>query len=186
MTRQVKGILFADYVRMMRARKDVDWTQFLDENDRAVLGTRIAPEAWYPMELFERLGNAILAGAANGQLGMVRLWGQISVDALINDQPFLLAVDDPFETLNRFRGLRATWFDFEALTVPSILEDECELAVSWGMGAQAEEAATWQLVGFFERLLARAGAEDVKPQFLAQSWKGQGTTRVRLTWKSRF
>jgi hypothetical protein len=184
---KVKGVLFADYVRMLRMRKDVDWSQHLDDADRSYLEGRVALDGWYPMSVFERLGNAILKELAQGQLGLVRLWGRSTVDQLVNDQPFLLADGDPVETVNRFRGLRATWFDFEALTVPVLLEDECEISIQYGMGATAEEAATWQAVGFFERLLEKAGAEEVKPTFLAQSWKGQGDrTRVRLQWKSRF
>lgn len=184
---QVKGVLFADYVRMLRMRKDIDWSQHLDEADLSYVMGRVALDGWYPMGVFERLGNVILTVLAGGQLGLVRLWGRSTVDQLIKDQPFLLAADDPVETVNRFRGLRATWFDFEALSVPTLLEDECEIWIHYGMGAMAEEAATWQAVGFFERLLEVAGAEEVKPTFLAQSFKGQGDkTRVKLQWKSRF
>ncbi len=184
---QVRGVLFADYVRMLRTRKDVDWGLHLTDDDRAFLVERIAPDGWYPMASFERIGNAIFREHAGGQLGLVRLWGRQSVNQLIHDQPFLLVEDDPFETVNRFRGLRATWFDFEALTVPTLLEDECELSINYGMGDTAEEAATWQTVGFFEQMLERAGATGLVPTFLAKSWLGQGShSRVSLRWASRF
>lgn len=183
----VKGVLFADYVRMLRLRKDIDWSQHLDAADLALVMGRVAADAWYPMDAFERLGVVILQQLAGSQLGQVRLFGRVTVDALIVDQPFLLAKDDPVETVNRFRGLRATWFDFEALTVPVLHEDECEITVQYGMGATAEEAAVWQTVGFFERLLEVAGAEDVKPGFHGKSWLGQkDRTHVRFQWKSKF
>ena len=183
----VKGVLFADYVRMLRMRKDIDWSQSLDAQDLGFVLGRVALDGWYPMDVFERLGNAILTHIADGQLGQVRLFGRVTVDPLIADQPFLLAKDDPIETVNRFRGLRATWFDFDALQVPLLLDDECEIHVGYGMGQTAEEAAVWQTVGFFERLLEVSGAKDVKPSFHGKSWLGQTpTTRVQFHWQSRF
>ena len=172
---------------MLRMRKDIDWSQHLDAADLTYVMGRVALDGWYPMGVFERLGDVILSQVAGGQLGMVRMFGRVTVDQLVADQPFLLAAGDPIETVNRFRGLRATWFDFDALQVPTLLEDECEIAVRYGMGKVAEEAATWQTVGFFERLLEVAGAEDVKPTFHGKSWLGQGpSSRVRFAWKSRF
>src|SRR5258706_13705655 len=70
-SRCVKGLLFADYVRMIRRRKDVDWSRHLLPSDLEVLGTFINPEAWYPMESFERMGNGILAEIGNGDVQAV-------------------------------------------------------------------------------------------------------------------
>src|SRR5688500_11434381 len=58
--RHVRGQLFVDYVRMLRAQKTVDWSQRLTAEDIWFLSTRIDPDAWYPMETFERMGNEIL------------------------------------------------------------------------------------------------------------------------------
>ncbi len=182
----VKGVLFADYVRMLRSHKEIDWRRHLVEEDRPLLAARVDPAAWYPMSTFERLGNAILEELAHGQLDMVRLWGQASVDQLCTDQPILLAPNDPVETLNRFRVLRATYFDFEALQIPTLLDDEAELVIGYGMGMPAEEAAAWQTMGFFERLLGRAGAEGITASFLSQSWQGGGRTKIKLSWQSLY
>ena len=66
---QVKGTLFVDYVRMLRAKKGVDWSRWLAPHDLEMLRTQIEPEAWYPMSTFERMGLAILAEVAQGNLG---------------------------------------------------------------------------------------------------------------------
>ena len=60
----VKGVLFADYVRMLRMRKDIDWSQSLDAQDLGFVLGRVALDGWYPMDVFERLGNAILTHIA--------------------------------------------------------------------------------------------------------------------------
>ena len=59
--RRVKGTLFVDYVRMLRSRREMDWSKHLTAVDLGYLVQRIDPDGWYPMETFERMGLAILA-----------------------------------------------------------------------------------------------------------------------------
>ena len=183
MTRQVKGVLFLDYVRMVRRHKGVDWSQHLAAEDLPYLATFIDPGAWYPMATFERLGNAILQLVAQGDLSAVRLWGRLSADQLRADQPMLVAHGDPIETLNRFRVLRSTYFDFDALDVLMLHDGAAEIAIAYYMGMPAEEAASVQTMGFFERQLELAGARDVDARFRARSWSGDPRTILALRWE---
>jgi hypothetical protein len=182
-TRSVKGVLFADYVRMIRFHKGVDWSEHLPPEDIAYLSECIEPSAWYPMETFERLGNAILAEIARGQMDAVRLWGRFSVDQLRATQPKLVAAGDPVETMMRFRVLRATFFDFEALELPTLSEGHAEVIIHYHMGDPAEEAASFQTMGFFERLLEVAGASRVDARFTSRSWAGDPRTALALDWE---
>ncbi len=181
--RHVRGVLFLDYVRMLRAQKAVDWTQHLPPEDVAYLSTRIEPDAWYPMATFERLGNEILRHVARGELFPVQLWGRYSAAQLRAAHPGLLAPDDPLETINRFRVLRATFFDFTALEVPMLHDDEALVVIRYHMGMPAEEAAAHQTMGFFEGLLELAGARDVRAQFAERSWAGEPRTLLELRWR---
>jgi hypothetical protein len=180
---QVKGILFADYVRMLRACKSVDWSAHLPPEDVVYLGERIDPIRWYPMASFERLGNAILAVVAGGSLEAVRQWGRLSVDQLRAANPQLIDPRDPFESLARFRVLRSTFFDFEALEILSIHPGEAEIAITYHMGMPAEEAAAVQTMGFFERLLELSSAYEVRAGFKARSWAGEPRTVLALQWR---
>jgi len=181
--RHVKGVLFADYVRMIRSHKGVDWSGHLPPGDLDYLSQFIHADGWYPMETFERLGNAILHEIARDDLEAVRMWGRFSVDQLRHMHPQLVAENDPVETLNRFRVLRATFFDFEALTVVTLVDDEAEVSIAYHMGQPAEEAASYQTMGFFERQLALAGATAIEARFTERSWSGDPRTLLRLTWK---
>jgi hypothetical protein len=180
--RNVKGILFADYVRMIRATKAVEWKKHLDPIDLGYIAGRIDPEGWYPMEVFERLGNAILREIAQGDVQAARMWGRISVDQLRTAKPTLLAERDPLETLMRFRVLRATFFDFQALTVQTAAPDHAGIVIHYHMGPTAEEAASYQTMGFFERLLMLAGGEGVDARFAKRSWAGDKHTLLELHW----
>lgn len=183
MRRQVRGALFADYVRMIRVQKDVDWRKHLRDEDLGHLVRRVDPDAWYPMESFERMGNGILAEIAGGDVQAARNWGRFSVDQLHAQTPSLVAPGDPLETLMRFRVLRTTFFDFDALGVPSVSSSHATIHVNYHMGAIAEEAAAFQTMGFFERLLQVAGATSVEARFTKKRWAGDDATVIELTWE---
>lgn len=182
--RQVKGSLFVDYVRMLRGRKDIDWTKYLPPEDLTLLRTHVDPDGWYPMNSFERLGNVILRFVARDDLQAVRMWGRFSVDVLRAASPLLVAAGDPIETINRFRVLRATFFDFEALEVLMLHDDEAGIAIRYHMGPVAEEAAGMQTLGFFERLIQLAGGHDVEAEFTEKVWADDARTVLRLHWRT--
>jgi hypothetical protein len=180
--RNVRGVLFLDYVRMLRSQKDVDWSRHLPAEDLPYLSTKIDPDGWYPMATFERMGNEILRSVARSELFSVRLWGRYSAAQLRAAHPTLLEPNNPIETLSRFRVLRATFFDFTALEVPMLHDDEAHIVVGYHMGMPAEEAAAYQTMGFFEGLLELAGARDVGAEFVERSWAGDPRTLVELHW----
>jgi eukaryotic-like serine/threonine-protein kinase len=180
---RVKGILFLDYVRMLRSYKSVDWRELLPADDLIYLHRRIHPGSWYPMGTFERMGNQIFHHVARGDLQLVRAWGRVSVDQLRAAQPTLVAAGDPMETVNRFRVLRSVYFDFDALHVLMLHEGEALVGISYYMGMPAEEAASWQTLGFFERLLELSGAIDVEARFTERSWAGDPRTVLALAWR---
>ncbi len=183
MSRQVKGSLFVDYVRMVKARADVDWRAHLAPDDLPHLEQRIEPGAWYPMATFERLGLAILKAIAGGDVQAARAWGRRSVEPLATMQPGLLVEKDPRESLMRFQVYRRTFFDFEAATVTVLHDTEVRLRIAYGMSPLAEEAASYQAMGFFERLVELAGGLAVTARFAEESWRGAATTTLVLNWK---
>jgi hypothetical protein len=179
---RVRGILFVDYVRMVRSKKDVDWAKHLTAADEAILAGRIDPHAWYPMATFERLGLGIMSEIARGALDGVRMWGRFQVDAVRTYFPELLAEGDPRETLMRFDVLAGSFFDSGALRVLRVDDDSALVGVSYGMSPVAEESASHQTLGFFERLVDLAGGKAVDARFQSTSWDGGDATRIALHW----
>ena len=181
--RRVKGTLFVDYVRMIRAFKAGNWAPHLAPRDLDYLVQRIEPEAWYPMDTFERMGLAILT-EIHPDMDTVRAWGRAQVDWLCQKHPDLVVPGDTLDSLMRFRVLRASFFDYPALEITDLTAGEADLVISYGMSPRAEEAASWQTLGFFERLLELAGASDVAGSFTTKSWEGDLVTTARLLWRS--
>jgi hypothetical protein len=179
---RVKGTLFVDYVRMLRAQKDTDWSKHLDPEDLGYLVRRIEPNEWYPMKTFERMGLAILAELSPA-LETIRAWGRAQVDWLCRRHADLVAPGDARDTLMRFRVLRASFFDYDALRISELTDGEATLFIAYGMSHRAEEAASWQTLGFFERLIELAGATNVQAWFANKSWSSQGQTCIRIRWE---
>ncbi len=167
---------------MLRAYKGVDWSPYLLQSDLPWLSQRIEPDRWYPMETFERMGVAILREIARDDLKLVQHFGRVSLNALVRQHDNLVAHGDPHESLLRFRVLRQSFFDFPALEIEDVFEHEAVAIVHYGMGRLAEEAATHQTMGFFERLLELSGGAPVRVWLSARSWAGDPKTRIQLAW----
>jgi hypothetical protein len=180
--RNVKGTLFLDYVRMLKAHKGVEWSTFLQPEDLVFLDKTIDKTAWYPMATFERMGNAILKFVAGDQLMPVQIWGRFSASQMRQQTPMLLQQGDPVETLNRFRVMRQTFFDFDALDLLMLHEGACQIVIHYYMGMPAEEAASVQTMGFFEGLLELAGAKEVRAKLPEKSWAGSARTLLDIRW----
>lgn len=182
--RHVRGSFFAEYVRMLRRRKDVAWEAVLAAEDLPYLTQRIEDERWYPMATFERLGLAILRKVEGATLDGVRMWGRFSAHQFARDHDGFVAPGDPVETLMRLKVQRGTLFDFPAFDIPMLVDGEAYVQVSYRMGPAAEEAACFQTMGFCEGILTLAGASDVHADFAERSWRGGSATRIALAWRS--
>src|SRR5215813_6504879 len=156
MARNVKGVLFVDYVRMLRAHRDESWVQYLEPGDLVFLEQHIDPDGWYPMDVFERMGVAILKTVAGEDLEMVRRWGRLTAASVAGTVEGIVVPGDPRESLMRFQVYRRSFFDFDTLRVLQIDDGLADLEVAYGMSPLAEEAASFQTMGFFEGFIELA------------------------------
>lgn len=179
---KVRGVLFLDYVRMVKRQRASDSARLLPE-DLALLDEKIEPGSWYSMETFERLGLAILDCFDGDSPEPIRMFGRFQINGILAQFPELLVPKHPRDTLMRFRVLMTSFFDFPALDVLSIDDTSAEVTIRYGMCAAAERAAAWQTLGFFEALLSLSGAMHNHCEFVARSWETPGRiTRLRLRW----
>ena len=179
----VKGVLFADYVRMLRAHRGRTWREFLAPEDLAFLDQAIDLDTWYAMDSFERFGIAVFQAIAEGDLGLVRDWGRASVARVVGTNEQVLVPGDPRESLMRFLVLRRSLFDFEALSMLQLCDASASIGVEYGMAPLAEQAAAVQTMGFFEGLIALAEGGDVHGEFLETSWRGDRQTIIGFSWQ---
>ncbi len=171
-----------DYVRLIRSRKDIDWSRHLEPADFEFLQGRVDDDGWYPIATFERYGLGILIAVADSSATTVRTWGQHQVDAMLRLQPGILEAGQPRESLMRVAVHRKGFFDYEVLTVREILDDHARFELSYGMSDVAELAACMQTMGALEELARRAGGTDVQAAFVERTWEGDPRTLLGLNW----
>ena len=181
--RHVRGTLFVDYVRMIRSRKDIDWSRYLEPQDFVYLREKVDDDAWYPTTTFERMGVGIMVAVADCSVEMVRSWGRFQVDGMLRTDPNILAEGNPRDTLMRVVVQRQGFFDFEVLTVREILDDQALFELSYQMRDVAELAACSQTLGAFEELVRRAGGQDVSVEFVERRWEGHPRTSFEVRWR---
>jgi hypothetical protein len=179
----VRGSFFAEYIRMLRRRKDIDWSRVLPPEDIQYLRQRIEADEWYPMATFERLGVAILATLEGATLDAVRLWGRFSASQYAGAHAELIAPNEPRDTMMRLKVFRGTFFDFPAFDIPMLTDSQAYVSINYQMGKVAEEAACMQTLGFCEGVLSLAGARDVRGTMEELSWQGHARTRLNLEWE---
>lgn len=184
MERKVKGTFFLDYVRMLKGRKDVDWNSRLQPEDLAYLQMKIQPEAWYPMDTFERMGIAIFETIAGKNVEAPRLIGRMKVDDLSRQHEDLISEGEPRESLIRFQVVRGSYFNFDPINVLVFFENYAKIEIAYGMSPVAEMAASYQTMGYFERMLELSGASNIRPRFTSRQWEGAPSTILEINWSN--
>jgi hypothetical protein len=184
MDRRVKGTFFLDYVRMIKGRKDVDWKKYLTSADLNFLKTKVEEEQWYPMDVFERMGIGIFREIAGDKVEAAQWWGRAQVDALAKKIEDLVCEGEPRESLIRFQVVRGGYFDFDPINVLIFFKNYAKIEINYEMSPVAEMAATYQSLGYFERLLELSGACNLRSRFTSKKWDGATATIFELNWSN--
>ncbi len=183
MAKHIKGTLFLDYVRMIRKRKNVDWSKYLSPEDFEIINQMILPSQWYPLESFQRMGIAVLNEIAQGDVTVAYEWGQKSMDEMLKTYKNLGVKGDPHDALEKFKILRSRFFDFEGLDFVSQTEKSVSVKLDLAYEGVAEEAYAYQMTGSIERLLELAGAEGISSRFEKKAWESDDETVIEFSWK---
>ncbi|MFT3837752.1 MAG: response regulator [Myxococcaceae bacterium] len=157
--RAVRGVLFIDYVKMLRGIGAHESAQLKPE-DVAFFGGHLDPMAWYPMESFERFGVLLLDQLVGTETDSIRLWGRSMIARMLRRFPQLKAGKGPRGAIEMMRQLLNELFQYECVVVESVSDTGASVRVRYGMNPRAEDAAVWQTMGFFEELLTSNGAHN--------------------------
>ncbi len=188
MAGRVRGVLFIDYVRMLR-RLGAPESPHLGPSERGFFGQRLEPMAWYPMESFERMGLALLQLLVGTETDAIRLWGRSMIGGMLAQFPRLKREGGPREAVLEAQGLMKELFDFDGVVVQPPGDERVQVRVVYGMSPQAEDAAVWQTLGFFEELITQHGGHSVKatrePEGFSLSWSAAPPAALALIARPR-
>ncbi len=147
---QVKGTMIIDYVRLVRAHKDIDWDKWLDPGDWEVINNEVMYSAWYPYALFRRLGWASYQEIAGGDPEMIRAFGRFNMQSLLKVYHNLLIPNDPAASVAQ---IARTWGNFfQGEGVESKIVDRGSHWVTYQMQAPDKESEPEKIVAFAHQL----------------------------------
>ena len=183
MDRHVKGLLFKEYVIMIRKLKHVDWGKYLTPSEMEVLNQVILSMKWYPLETYQRFGAAVFQEIAKGDPEVARSWGRASMDGLAKIFKNGLIKDNaPLKSLENFSRLSGRFFDFDGFDIKAHGENHVEIKLDRGFGSSFSNAYSHQMLGAFERLFELSGAIDLKAGFSKKIWEGAQNTIIDFSW----
>jgi hypothetical protein len=186
---QVKGTLLMETVRMMRANKDRNFNQYLQEKDLEVISKRILPSNWYPLDTYERATFAIFKEVAGGKLDVAQAWGKfVGEDLIKRFYSNLTRETDMMIVLEKFKLIRLQWFKFEnpglnPIEVKAIDKNSAQIILRTDHPTPFEPY-THQTLGTFQRLIELCGKQEVKGTIGAHKWDGNAPfAEITFTWK---
>jgi hypothetical protein len=117
----------------MVRRQLPDWRRVLTAEVSAIVSPKVDVSGWFPMRDFERLGLTILERVVRGERDAIRLWGRESVKSVLQFFPDSTVAGDPAESVIRFQSFLAALFDFRAIAVKGVDDEDAAFCIAWDM-----------------------------------------------------
>ena len=187
---KIKGALLLEYARLIRDNKDRNWKKYLTEEDLKTINDRILPNSWYPLEIYERAGNAIFNEIGQGKFANAWIWGKFVIEDLGNRfYHNLVRFQDPAGAVGKCRTFLSQWFqfdtpDFQAIEVLNISSTKIKVTVRYEHQFPFFEAYVHQLGGTLERIVELNGGKETKVTIIEHDWKANNPYAVlQVTWQ---
>jgi hypothetical protein len=177
---KVKGTMFVDLVKMIRANKRLNWSKYLSPADWEVINTRIVPSKWYSLELYEKFAMAVFQVLAKGNTDVVRQRGRVRGKELFEGvYQSIIISNDPMESLSRFVVSFGQFFNFSLNKFENAGNNHAKVSHE---SEHPSMPYSFQLMGHLEVLVEIAGGKNVKIEMVAKQWEGAPSTVFDITW----
>ncbi len=144
---RVKGTLLLNYVKVIRANPNRDYSKLLTPEDWEIINGKVLASLWYPYDNFRRISFATFQVVGEGKLEMARFFGRFVVQDLLDVYQNFLSHGDPAGTIGKLVSLQSTFFDGKVKL--EVLEKETD-RMSLTMDIQKVENDEIQRRAFYE------------------------------------
>jgi len=187
---KVKGTLLLEYVRLIKNNKDKNWQKYLTEEDIQIVFGSVMASAWYPIEIFERVGNAVFNEIAEGKLELSKLWGKFAVEDIVKRYyRSLVQPNDPMGSFERFRNFTKQWYQFDdpkfqPLEIVREAPNCAKITLRDDHPYDFFDAYAHQITGEFERIVELDGGKEVVAKITECDYKArQPWATIMVSWK---
>jgi len=187
---EVKGSVFLNVARLVRANKDVDWKKYLNDKDLEIIHGQILASSRYPLDTYERAEIAVFREIGKGQLENARQWGRFMMENMFKTVYHDLVRDqDPALALERFALIVRMLYrfndpKFEALKYVKMPGDRARIIVKSDHPVREFEAHSHQSMGTIEKLVELSGGKDDKIEITECDWQNDNPfALLDVSWK---
>ncbi len=182
MDKKVKGTIFSEYVRMIKANKHLEWDRYLGEDEWKLVNEMILPSSWYPLESYKRMGLAVFKLLAKGDVNTAWNWGRLSVEGLTKVYKNLADQQDPYEAIRRFSIIQGNLANFDIVEIHKQDDNTLRLVFNAVFGDETDKAYAYHLGGMMERLAELTAPGSVKVDIVKKVWEGAPNTVFEIKW----
>jgi hypothetical protein len=181
---KVKGTMFVDQVKMIRANKNLDWSKHLGPADWEIINKRILPSEWYPLDIYVKCAMAVFHVLGQENLDLVRFRGRMRGKELFETvYKGLIVPNDPVASLSKFVVAYAQLFNFSSLKLEPAGSNHARLYHDNKHTMHANRPYCSQLMGHLDVLVEIAGGKNVKIELTAKQWEGAPVTTFDIRWE---
>ncbi len=182
MDRKVKGTIFSEYVRMIKANKHLEWDRYLGEDEWKLVNEMILPSNWYPVESYKRMGLAVFKLLAKDDINVAWTWGRLSLEGLTKVYKNLVVANDPFESMKKFAMIQRNLASFDLIRLEKVDQNTLHIELQVFFGEEADKAYAYQMGGMLERTAELSAPSKAEVNFIKKSWEGDNNTVFEMKW----
>ena len=187
---RVKGSIFLNYVRIIRANKERDWGKYLTDADLKLVFSEIMAHRWHPLDAYERIGYAIFQELAQGKMEIAWQWGRFAGEDIGKRYyHYLTRADDPLKCIEWTKlfvqqGYQFDQPDFQALKFETLGPNQVKILIQYDHPSKAFAPYVYQVAGTYERLVEINGGKEVKVDIVKKNIEGSNPcAEILVSWK---
>ncbi|MFX1390454.1 MAG: hypothetical protein ACFE9Z_10355 [Promethearchaeota archaeon] len=183
--RKVKGTMVITIIKSIKANKTKknEYNNILSEEAKEFLNQRILSSSWYPFEVYKECFDALCLVEGKNNPTMLTKWGQDEAEPWLKTiYAATIVKGDPQTAAEKFARFHKIVFNFGKI-VPEFISDT-EIHFSYKDFIPEWENFYHLAAGWVQKFIELSIDKKVDFHYLTKSWKGEGETKIRISWFS--
>jgi len=181
---RIRGVVLADYVKIVRTTRNLDWESFLNDEDWEIIKSMVIPTEWYPAEVIGRIGRGMFVLLSNSNYEFVRAFGRKNGDEHFDPatQKFFKK-DDPVAALGVFAAIASRFADEINAKLEKTGENFAEVTFFPVDGAPSWDCYREVQAGYIEWIVEENGGKNPRAEIRHEEREGREACIIRVTWE---
>jgi len=182
---QVKGTMVVTIIKSIKANGDKkdEYNKMLSDRAKKLLNQRILSSTWYPFEEYRECFDALCFVEVRNNPITLNQWGQAEAKTWLSTIYKSFVVEsDPQIAAEKYSRFHNKVFNFGEI-VPEFISDR-EIDFTYTDFVRDWENFYHIASGWAQKFIELSIDKKVEYHYLTKSWKGEGWTKIRVSWSS--